>query len=153
MNISKENQIMVLILEAISSEFNKYVNNEFDGSISSFVNRFVCTDSDMFRDVITYSERFANEMSNQIYGVYLSNIYLNENYKPIFELIFHMIYEEMFPDDINLNGDHKIVLRILRNDLEDWSIQLHEDNFSFIDTLSSKDFFLLKNRIIDPNIY
>lgn len=152
-----ENQIAAHILEMVNDAFNKYVTSEFDGSIPAFVNRFIATDSGMFSDIRTYSERFSNAMSTECYGIYLMNIYISRNYKPVFELIFRMHFEAKFPKDLhdldNFTESYDLVYEITRNDKDQWSIEKHVDDEAYLDALSAKDFFLLKSKITDPDIY
>ena len=154
MEISNENQIAILILEKVNAGFNNYLNAEFDGSIPAFVNRFIATNSDMFEDVLTYSGRFNDAMSTESYRISLMNIYISKNYKPVFELIFRMTFNAMFPDDLDwFTEEHELVYEITRNDQEQWKVSQHVDFDGHIDSLSVKDFFLLKSKITDSDIY
>ena len=115
MELSYENQIAIHIIEKVANGFNNYLNSQFDGSIPAFVNRFIATNSDMFRDVLTYANRFNESMSTESYGVSLMNIYISENYKPVFELFFRMSFEEMFPTDSESPRGYELVYEINRN--------------------------------------
>lgn len=154
MELSYENQLALHIIDIVKEGFTSYLNSEFDGSIPAFVNRFIATDGGMFRDVITYKERFNDAMSTESYGLCLLNIYVSKNYKPVFELIFRMHFDAVFPKGKEwFSEEHQLVYEITRNDQEQWSISKHADFEAYLESMSSKDFFLLKSKITDPDIY
>lgn len=155
MNISYEEQIECIVLEKIRSKFNEFVKNEFNGSIRDFVNRFIATNSGLFGDIITYGDRFSESLSTRKFNAYLMNISLDYEFKPVFEIIFHMNYTESFLENLESQPlDFELIFDIKRDGKEIWSIEKHVDyDASLSGVISEKDFFLLKKNIEDSKIY
>ena len=147
-----------LVKETVSKNFDLYVQQEFDGSIIAFVNRFIAVNSDMFSDIVTYNERFAESFSSNTYSVYLVNVYLGENFRPIFHLFFRMMYTESFPDEIGeYSKDYHIAYDLFRDETGSWSIYENPDHDADLYQgecgISRKDFFLIKKRLTEPLIF
>jgi len=155
-NKSRNEEFERLVLNTVTTSFNLFLQDELNGSLSKFINRFIATDSDLFQDIVTYHERLTVELSSKYYSVNLFNIYLSSNFLPNIHLIFDMEYMEQFPlDDANPNYPeyYSLSYDITRYGDGEWLINKNQENFrgTLDETITSdEDFFIIKEMLLNP---
>jgi hypothetical protein len=153
---SRDKEFENLVLKKVTSSFDTFLDEEFKGSLSKFINRFIATDSDLFQDIVTYHERLSAELSSKYYSVNLFNIHLSSNFLPNIHLIFDMEYTEQFPlDDANPSYPeyYSLSYDITRYGDGEWLINKNQENFrgTLDETITSdEDFFIIKEMLLNP---
>jgi hypothetical protein len=153
---SRDEEFESLVLKKVTSSFDLFLDEEFKGSLSKFINRFIAADSDLFSDIGTYQDNFSEKLSSKYYSVNLFNIYLSSNFVPNIHLIFSMQYEEQYPlEDADTNNPeyYCLVYDITRHGDGEWDINQNEERFrgnlsEYI--TSDEDFFVIKEMLKNP---
>jgi hypothetical protein len=86
-----------LICHDVKKKFNAYIDDHFNGSLANFINLFIASGTDLFRDIAEYIDAVSENLSGENYDLGLGNIYLDKNFRPRIELIYWMVYTDQFP--------------------------------------------------------
>jgi hypothetical protein len=138
-----------LICHDVKNKFNLYINNEFEGSLAKFINRFIASGTDLFGDIIKYLDDVDDNLSGENYDIGLGNIYLDKNFRPRIELLYWMTYKDQFPLE-DYSDEHQFDYLIICDADGNFSIEPDDEFYSPLGegVTSSKDFNAIRKLAI-----